>query len=669
MQDEGSAEHLYIKRKMAPDSNKHMKAAKQSVGEEPPIPAGGRRRPPDRREISLRWLSGTFLTGLTSTVLMGVALFAGLDGKQLLATPPELLTDDTVTNPELTDNAKAGRLATARALNLPTAQERTRMSVSTITRVGDADVVRTKPFEHLKVSLAAGHKSSETYPAFNPLAIFAEPDQLENPDNIGSLIYGADVETEASIRVTDFVYDETMAQDSLVLSNEEVEEIVRQTAPILTDGSVEVAALHFVNPERFGLADPALSTIQLESTAKIVPQNISIASIDNEFRPSRDFSEYLIEVRATAPIRQLLTETEFGKAEPMADALETLLRTENFKEGHVIRLGLLGSLIGHNIVRASVYQGRNHQTTIALNDRNHYVPAEQPIDEGIMVKLKQRDNPKPEVKIVRDLPAAYDAIYRGVLAYDLPVQLAGQIVRMVAADVDFRSPIKPSDRLELFYSVPEQSDDGGEELLYVHATFNDQARKFYRFITEDGSIDYFDENGKSARQFLLRNPVPNGRFRSAFGMRRHPILKYSKMHWGVDWSAPRGTPIIAPGNGTVIKAGWAGGYGRQTVIRHANGYETSYSHQTRFAKGIQQGARVRQGQVIGYVGTTGLSTGPHLHYEMKVNNKRVDPMRVRLPEGKSLNGEELVAFTRERDRIDDLLEKSNSPEQQLASIN
>ncbi len=655
---------------MAPDSEKQKKAARQKIGEEPPIPAGGRRRPPDRREISLRWLSGTFLTGLTSTVLMGVALFAGLDGKQFLATPPELLVNDEVGSEEFAATAKTARLATARILNQPSERERTRMSVSTVTRVGDADVVRTKPFEHLKVSLAAGHKAEEAYPAFNPLTIFAELDLLESPaDAIGSLIYGADVETEASIRVTDFVYDEKMAQDSLVLSNEEVEEIVRLTAPILTDGSVEVAALHFVNPERFGLADPRLGAIPLQSMAKIVPQNISVASMDTEFRPSREFSEYLIEVRAPAPIRQILADTEFGKSEPMAVALETLLNTENFKEGHIVRLGLQGSLIGNNIVRASVYLGQNHQTTIALNDQNQYVPAEQPVDEGALVKLKKRENPDRDTQIVRDLPAAYDAIYRGILAHDLPTQIAAQIVRMVAADVDFRSPIKPSDRLELFYSVPEQTDDGAEELLYVQASFNGETRNFYRFITEEGSIDYFDENGKSARQFLLRNPVPNGRFRSPFGMRRHPILGYSKMHWGVDWAAPRGTPIIAPGNGTVIKAGWAGGYGRQTVIRHANGYETSYSHQTRFAKGIQQGARVRQGQVIGYVGTTGLSTGPHLHYEMKVNNKRVDPMRVRLPEGKSLDGEELVAFARERDRINDLLTKSRSPEQQLASIN
>ena len=184
-----------------------------------------------------------------------------------------------------------------------------------------------------------------------------------------------------------------------------------------------------------------------------------------------------------------------------------------------------------------------------------------------------------------------------------------------------------------------------------------------------GRIDYYDETGKSAKKFLLRQPVPNGRFRSAFGMRRHPISRVYKLHGGVDWAAPRGTPILAAGNGVVQKAGWSGtGYGKQTVIRHTNGYETSYSHQTAVAKGIKPGVRVRQGQIIGYVGSTGYSTGPHLHYEVKVNGNRVDPMRIRLPQGKVLKDAELAAFEAERDRIDALVyRRRNLRRPQVAS--
>ncbi len=139
------------------------------------------------------------------------------------------------------------------------------------------------------------------------------------------------------------------------------------------------------------------------------------------------------------------------------------------------------------------------------------------------------------------------------------------------------------------------------------------------------------------------------------------------MHTGVDWAAPRGTPILAAGNGVVKKAGWASGYGKQVQIEHANGYVTSYSHQSEIAKGIAPGAKVRQGQVIGYVGSTGLSTGPHLHYELIVNGTKVDPMRVRLPSGKVLKDEELEAFIAERDRINDLLESDDDSQLKLAS--
>ena len=153
--------------------------------------------------------------------------------------------------------------------------------------------------------------------------------------------------------------------------------------------------------------------------------------------------------------------------------------------------------------------------------------------------------------------------------------------------------------------------------------------------------------------------VPNGRFTSGFGGRRHPVLGYVKMHTGVDWAAPRGTPIIASGSGVVEKAGWAGGYGRQTMIRHANGYVSSYNHQSGIARGVQAGARVRQGQIIGYVGSSGLSTGNHLHYELLVNGNKVDPMRVRLPVGRVLKGDELARFKAAKERIDSLISDEN----------
>lgn len=657
----------------------HEDSAPGLIGDEAPIMGTGKRRAPDRREVSLRWLGGTFLTGLTSTSLMGIALFAALDGKQLLATPPELVApaEAAVDRPDSFTSKSARIVATAVEVPLRKT-ERRRMSVSTVTRVGDADVIRTRPFEHLALSLTKAKSAVADYPSFNPLTIFAEDEEDSSEVAIAevtgqSLIYGANVETEASIRVVDFIFEADAAiassADGLEISTAEAEEIVRETAPVLVDGAVEIASLHYVDPLRFGVNDTLLTGLSATgATARVIPQNISVMP-PAENPVGERFKEVLVEMPETGSIKTALQTTEFPGAAEMAHALATLLQSDTLRAGHMVRLGLRVEGEAEEVVRASVYQGDNHVLTIALNDVHQIVPAPEPVDPGVMrYRGKPADVAQAE-PVSRDLPSLYDAIYRNVLSYDLPQSLARQIVRMVAADVDFRAPVRPGDTLELFYSVPEEGEDVDREVLFVRANLGGQVHRFYKFHSADGSQGYFNEEGRSARQFLIRNPVPTGKFRSSYGMRRHPILGYSRMHWGVDWSAPHGTPIIAPGNGEVIKAGWTSGYGKQTVIRHANGYETSYSHQTRFAKGIAPGARVRQGQVIGFIGTTGLSTGPHLHYEMKVNGKHVDPLRVRLPNSKALEGEELEAFMRERERIDSLLGAEETPVEEVARVN
>ncbi|WP_306119484.1 MULTISPECIES: M23 family metallopeptidase [unclassified Roseitalea] len=642
-----------------------MKSAKRGpnglVGDEPAIASVGERTP-DRREISLRWLGGTFLTGLTSTSLMGFALFAALDGKQLLATPPEVISREAEDNGPSGDAAKAGRIVTA-SIPPTTADDngRRRMSVSTVTRTGDADVVRTRPFEHLTIALAAPHQVDADYPSFNPLTIFADTDAAETEtaaaSSVSGLIYGASVETGAAIRMSELVYESGGAdQGRFEISEWEAEQAVRAQAEVLTAGTVEIASLQYVDPRRFGLDDALRADIaEIGNGARILTQNISVAEPDREHAEPH-YGEDLIEIHDNANIAAVMEDAGHDGGARMARALETLLNTQTLKAGHAIRLGLQKPAQSETgaIVRATVYSGDNHVLTIALNDQQQFVPAPEPVDPGIMVMRGKQDT-VPAIVPARERPSVYDAIWRGVLAYDMPDAVAAKIVRMVASDVDFRSPVGAEDSLELFYSVPEEGADEPREVLFVRATFGGQSRKFYKFVDPDGNYDYYDEDGRSARQFLLRNPVPNGRLTSGYGMRRHPILGYSRMHWGVDWAGPRGTPIIAPGNGTVVRAGWNSGYGKQTVIRHANGYETSYSHQSNFAKGVKAGARVRQGQVIGYIGSTGLSTGPHLHYEMRVNGKRVNPLRVRLPEGRSLTGEQLEAFKRERDRINTLL--------------
>ena len=393
------------------------------------------------------------------------------------------------------------------------------------------------------------------------------------------------------------------------------------------------------------------------------------AACEFESASAIDYAEDIIPFPTDRDIAKALDEAGYSgmDADGMASSFATLLRTSVLKAGHVLRLGIETRDDISRIVRASIYNGRDHLLTVALDDRDQYVRGNEP-EPNPAVLTAFEANPVP-IHGRGDLPTVYDGIYRAAYSYGLSRDMTRQIIRLLASDVDFQGRLNPSDRIEVFFSQPGDEDEATEEseLLLVKASFGGQERTFYRFRMEDGSVDYFDEDGRSARQFLLRNPVPNGTFRSGFGPRRHPILGYSRMHTGADWSAPTGTPIIAAGNGVVEKAGWAGGYGRQTIIRHANGYKTSYNHQSGIARGVHEGAEVRQGQVIGYVGSSGLSTGAHLHYELMVNGTKVDPMRVRLPGGRALGGEALEVFQRERERIDMLLKEEEAPALKMAS--
>ncbi|MEL7232131.1 MAG: M23 family metallopeptidase [Pseudomonadota bacterium] len=227
-----------------------------------------------------------------------------------------------------------------------------------------------------------------------------------------------------------------------------------------------------------------------------------------------------------------------------------------------------------------------------------------------------------------------------------------------AYDVDFQRELHPGDAFEFVYE--QVSDERGNRLRdgnLIYAALNGKVidKGFYRFTPLDtGETDYFQANGESATRFLMKTPINGARLSSSFGMRRHPISGFNRLHKGTDFAAPTGTPVYAAGHGTVERAGRYGGYGNYVRIRHANGYKTAYAHLSRYGRGVRAGARVRQGQVIGYVGSTGASTGPHLHYEVYINGKPVNAMTLKLPTGRKLAGtpDVMAAFELERGRID-----------------
>lgn len=236
----------------------------------------------------------------------------------------------------------------------------------------------------------------------------------------------------------------------------------------------------------------------------------------------------------------------------------------------------------------------------------------------------------------------------------VPVQIIAEMIRMYSYSVDFQREIQPGDKFEVYFSRKfDQANRPVKEgdVHYASLTVGGKVHKLWRFDPGNGEWDYFDENGQSMKKFLMKTPIDGARLSSGFGMRKHPILGYSKLHAGVDFAAPRGTPIYAAGDGTVKRANYFGSYGNYILIRHANGYETAYAHLNGFARGVKTGSRVRQGQIIGYVGTTGRSTGPHLHYEVHVNGKKMNPLALKVPTGRKLEGRELAAFKAQRETL------------------
>ncbi len=637
------------------------------LGNQPPLIADGRSGPPDRREVSTRWLSGTFLTGLTSSVLMGVALFAALDGRQQLATPPEIAElIGLAGGAESGEGAKTTRLVPLR--QVARAKDKRRMEVSMLTRVGDRDVIHTIPFVQIKMNLAAGHTTTRPYPAFDPMRVFGD-DTSEQPAPStlsAGQIYGAKVESEMSLKTSDFPLATAAFDEKNDLSADEVEKVVREAGAELGDGAIRVAALHYVDPQRFG--DQLAQSMAGSYAVKIVPENVSVAPRAETEDQATSYAEDIIPFTKDYGIADAFADSGYTgeDATSMAEAIGKLLNAPALKAGTVLRVGLEVRGDRARVVRTGVYDRTQHIVTIALDDHGQYVPAKEPEPNP---ELLTAFDDSPPVAVRGSLPNIYDGIYRAAYSYGMSKTMTQRLIKLLAPDVDFQSRLSPSDRIEVLFSQPDGDDQASDdsELLYVSTTFGGQTRNLYRFQMQDGEQGYFDQDGRSAEQFLLRNPLPAGRFRSGFGARRHPILGYVRMHTGVDWAAPIGTPIIAAGNGVIEKSGWASGYGKQTIIRHANGYETSYNHQSAFAQGIKPGVRVRQGQVIGYLGQTGLATGPHLHYELIVNGTKVDPMRVRLPVGKELKGDDLTAFKSERERIDDLLKQQDSDQLKVAS--
>src|SRR6056300_1744610 len=261
---------------------------------------------------------------------------------------------------------------------------------------------------------------------------------------------------------------------------------------------------------------------------------------------------------------------------------------------------------------------------------------------------------KLDKKIIYQENTIMQSLYKAATDKKIPANTIIELARIYGFQVDFQRDIRKKDRFQIMYEV--FTDENGKtietgNILFANLILSGEDNSLYYF-DQEGSIGHYDKNGKSIQKALMKTPINGARLSSSFGMRKHPIDGFNKMHRGTDFAAPMGTPIMASGSGTIKKAGWCGGGGNCVVIRHNSTYETIYAHMSKFAKGIKKGVRVAQGQTIGYVGSTGKSTGPHLHYEVVVNGKKINSQTLKLPSGKILKGEERKIFETKKIKLD-----------------
>ncbi len=627
------------------------------LGNEPPLSVDGGSGPlVDRRRVSVQWFAGTILTALCGAALMGGAVFTSLDGEMTFAAVPERV--EIALRGAL--SGVSDKLGARKSDRLPAAEEpnfaRQIIRVSTISHAGNHELVRVRPFVRIGGNLAlVASDLSSNIPPFNPQRMLAESGSEggASPDTPPA----AEPDAEVAFTMRELEPMLTKVKIALRTPEDEVIGRVREAAEWSAKAGRNVPIASDIMGIKLAYAGPEIPDPYAGFEARVVPENITLVPKSTpETKGGNPFSEKVIVAKKGDTLAGILR--DLGASQDDIRAIAQVLsrgRDAALKEGQKLRV-LLSPVPGTQAVqpvRVIIASDSGIDAVAALSDMGKYVPVDV---RNVDTEITAENAPQSEDDDGSGI-RLYQSIYETALRNNVPNPIIEDLVRIYSYDVDFQRRVQPGDAFEVLYGEDEQpGTETHNEVLFASLTVGGETKKFYEFRSpDDGLVDYYDESGKSAKKFLVRKPVAEGIMRSAFGIRRHPILGYTKMHTGVDWGAPSGTPIYAAGNGVVEKADWESGYGKFVLLRHNNGYETAYGHRSAYARGIDEGTHVRQGQVIGFVGSTGLSTGSHVHYEIRINGRFVDPMRIKLPRGRELQGPMMAAFEKERDRLDGLM--------------
>ncbi|WP_162783655.1 M23 family metallopeptidase [Devosia naphthalenivorans] len=573
------------------------------------------------REVSLGWLAGTVLTGVTSVLLMGAALYVSFAGVDSFSTAYKAL--DLAPSEAVVAAVAEGKTDRRRPV-LTTRSSRDEIEASVLEDVGGTNLIRNTTFVRVNATLA----TSET--------ILTDDVAAYEPQNY----LGAVVDDVGSALTV-----------SLDVMGEPVDAEVVVTSSALPPGFVpaqyidDTAAASFAAVGISELAaDYTLAYASVQGSvydlapSMGVAENVTVVPKNSVAGEGQRISERIVKLEETTYLADALLKHGFSAAgaESVIATVRNVVPVTTLAPRSRLRILLGPSRSGSGLIpyRLSIYRhddstnSDTHIATVALTDAGQYVlglaPSDIPFAEDSTESIS-----------VANLPTIYKSIWETGRRNELDDATISRIIALVAYDVDLSRRVQPGDSLELLQAASVGATPA--QLLYVSLRLGNSERNLYRFRTDDGAVAYFDESGESGKRFLLRRPLEGGgRLTSAMGSRVDPFNGGNANHEGTDFAAPRGTPIFAAADGTVEMAQWYSGYGRYVRLSHANGYSTAYAHMNQIADGIAPGNAVRQGQVIGYVGSTGRSTGNHLHFELEINGRIADPLEVKLPRARTL---------------------------------
>jgi len=617
----------------------------------------------------LKWIVSTCIVGVAGLCVIAIVMYASMDFERdggiissmqkagvsaLQRKPVGKIVHD---QPEIAFGQKTDRIKLT-AKGITTSHI---IHDSVVMRRDATEFIEIKPYVLIEASLATDvPDATSRIPKFDPFELYANKTPVA--DQTAEAKARELASSDAALSYTDIRIDRLFMIDDFRIGPERAEQFVAEAAAVLAEAGADFESAPGEPVEEEAIPDAVQDEPEIGPNTTIVRKRP-----EQSAPPAQRLRTTAQKVRSGDTLYAMLSDAGAAENEAKAivNAMKAVPGAVELETGQELRFTHEKNLPGAQDsapIRVSLYSGREHVVSVTQTASGQYAATRE---ETEIAAFSGPQQPRFSTRA-----SLYTSIFHAAITQDLPQELVMQLLRTLAYDVDFKQRVSFGDTVRFFFDV-EREPSGIEkpgDLLYAAMTVGGGTYRYYRFRTPDGEVDFYDENGSNSRKFLMRKPVKGARFTSGFGYRRHPILGTRRMHTGTDWAAPRGTPILAPGDGSVVFVGRKGGYGNHIRLKHGNGYKTTFSHLQKFADNMRKGTRVKQGQIIGYIGSTGRSTGPHLHYEVLVNDRFTDPMKIATGSSRQLKGRLLAEFKREKQRIDDLMRRA-PVKTQVAAVN